>query len=210
MIQQSENELRERIVFHATSLFQRGYAPGTSGNISVKLDDGILLTPTNSCMGYLKPEILAKLDMNGKHMSGGKPSKEAILHLKIYEARPSAMAIVHLHSTHAVAVSCLKELDHKNAIPALTPYYVMKIGSLPVAPYHPPGDVALADAVATLANQHSAILLANHGPVVSGQTLDAAVYASEELEEAAKVYLLTCNLNARNLSQTQVDILKQQ
>ncbi|MFC1879289.1 3-oxo-tetronate 4-phosphate decarboxylase [Chloroflexota bacterium] len=199
MIQQRENELRERIVFHATSLFQRGYAPGTSGNISVKLDDGILLTPTNSCIGYLKPEILAKLDMNGKHMSGGKSSKEAILHLKVYEARPSAMAIFHLHSTHAVAVSCLKDLDHQNAIPALTPYYVMKIGSLPVAPYHPPGDVALADAVATLTNQHSAILLANHGPVVSGQTLDAAVYASEELEEAAKVYLLTSNLNARNL-----------
>lgn len=207
MNQPSESKLRERIVFHAASLFQRGYAPGTSGNISVKLEDGILLTPTNSCMGYLEPTELAKVDFNAVHVSGRKPSKEAILHLKVYEVRPKAMAIVHLHSTYAVAVSCLEDLDLQNAIPALTPYYVMKIGSLPVAPYHPPGDKELAEEAATLAELHAAILLANHGPIVSAGSLDAAVYASEELEEAAKIYLVTRNLNVRKLSQTQTNNL---
>jgi len=148
----SEGELREKIVFHAASLFQRGYAPGTSGNISVRLDDGILVTPAKACMGYLEPANLAVIDFSGRLISGGKPSKEAILHLKLYEARPQANAIVHLHSTYAVAVSCLEENDLNDALPPLTPYYVMKIGTLPVVPYYPPGDIALAGTVANLAS----------------------------------------------------------
>ncbi len=204
----SESEYRESIVLHADSLFQRGYAPGSSGNISVRLNDGILLTPANSCMGYLEPTSIAKIDFQGKHISGGKPSKEMIMHLKFYEARPEAAAIVHLHSTYAVAVSCLEDIDKQDAIPPITPYYVMKIGLLPVAPYHPPGDIALADAVAALAKEHAVVLLANHGPVVSANTLDAAVYASEELEEAAKLYLLLRYCDVRTLTPDQIAYLK--
>lgn len=202
-----EHRLREEIVRFGRSLFNRGLTAGSSGNISVRLDDGWLLTPTNACLGELEPAELAKLDWEGRHLSGAQPSKEAFLHRSMYEERDGAGAIVHLHSTHSAAVSCLGGLDCEDCLPPLTAYYVMKIGKLPLIPYHRPGDPALGDAIRGLARKHCAVLLANHGPVVSGTTLDAAVYATEELEETAKLFLLLRDLPSRPLDEDQIDEL---
>lgn len=202
-----EHRLREEIVRFGRSLFNRGLTAGSSGNISVRLDDGWLLTPTNACLGELDPAELAKLDWEGRHLSGAQPSKEAFLHRSMYEERDGAGAIVHLHSTHSAAVSCLGGLDCEDCLPPLTAYYVMKIGKLPLIPYHRPGDPALGDAIRGLARKHCAVLLANHGPVVSGTTLDAAVYATEELEETAKLFLLLRDLPTRPLDDAQIEEL---
>jgi len=175
---------------------------GSSGNISARLDDGWLLTPTNSCLGKLDPARLSKLDWDGRLVSGDAGSKEAFLHRAMYEA--GAGAIVHLHSTHAAAVSCMSGLDPASCIPPLTPYFVMKIGRLPLIPYHRPGDPKLGDAIRALAGKHSAVLLANHGPVVSAKTLEAAVYAMEELEETAKLFLLLRGHDPRALTDAQI------
>lgn len=204
----NESRLREQIVRFGRSLFDRGLTAGSSGNISVRLDDGWLLTPTNSCLGELDPAGLAKLDWQGRHLSGDPPSKEAFLHRSLYEERNGAGAIVHLHSTHSAAVSCISGLDPADCLPPLTAYYVMKIGRLPLVPYHRPGDPALGDAIRGLAGKHSAVLLANHGPVVSGTTLDAAVYAIEELEETAKLYLLLRGIPVSPLTAPQIQELK--
>lgn len=204
----SESTLREQIVEHGRSLFERGLSAGSSGNISVRLDDGWLLTPTNACLGRLDPARLSKLDWHGNLVSGDAPSKEAFLHRAMYEERAAANAIVHLHATHSAAVSCMCGLDHANCLPPLTAYHVMKIGRLPLIPYHRPGDAALADAIRALAGKHCAVLLANHGPVVSGATLEAAVYAAEELEETAKLFLLLHNMPTRPLSAPQIEELK--
>lgn len=204
----NESRLREQIVRFGRSLFDRGLTAGSSGNISVRLDDGWLLTPTNSCLGELDPAGLAKLDWQGRHLSGDPPSKEAFLHRSLYEERNGAGAIVHLHSTHSAAVSCISGLDPADCLPPLTAYYVMKIGRLPLVPYHRPGDPALGDAIRGLAGKHSAVLLANHGPVVSGTTLDAAVYAIEELEETAKLYLLLRGIPVSPLTAPQIEELK--
>ncbi|MDB5773187.1 MAG: putative aldolase [Burkholderia sp.] len=206
--QQQESRLREEIVEFGKSLFDRGLSAGSSGNISVRLDDGWLLTPTNASLGRLDPARLAKLDWDGRHISGDAPSKEAFLHRAMYEERKSARAIVHLHSTHSAAVSCMCGLNHDDCIPPLTAYFVMKIGRLPLIPYYRPGDAQLAEAIRTHARKHSAVLLANHGPVVSGATLEAAVYASEELEETARLFLLLRNTPTRPLDATQVEELK--
>ena len=205
----TENQLREQIVRFARSLFERGLTFGSSGNISARTEDGWLLTPTNSCMGHLDPGQLSKLDEDGRHISGLAPSKELFLHKAYYDQRDCAGAIVHLHSTHSVAVSCLPGLDPENVLPPITPYYVMKIGKLPLVPYYRPGDGALAKVVSGLAGQHSAVLLANHGPVVAGKSLEAAVYATEELEETAKLYLLLHAHQPRCLSPEQVEELEQ-
>jgi 3-dehydro-4-phosphotetronate decarboxylase len=207
-IPRDENLLREAIANRGQSLYERGLAPGSSGNISVRLDDGWLLTPTDSCLGRLEPSRLAKLDWNGRHLSGDPPSKEALLHRAMYEARPAAGAIVHLHSTCSAAVSCMSGLDAADCLPPLTAYYVMKVGRLPLVPYHRPGDPALEGAIRTLASEHSAVLLANHGPVVSGATLDAAMYAAEELEETARLFLLLRNVPTRPLSAEQIEELR--
>ena len=199
-----ENELRESIAIHGRSLFDRGLAAGSSGNISARLDDGWLLTPTDSCLGQLDPTRLSKLDWAGKHLSGDPPSKEAFLHRAIYSERASAKAIVHLHSTYSAAVSCMQGLDHDNCLPPLTAYFVMKIGRLPLIPYHRPGDASLADAIRELASTHAALLLANHGPIVSGASLEAAVYATEELEETAKLFLLLRGAPVSTLSDAQI------
>lgn len=199
-----ENELRERIATHGRSLFDRGLAAGSSGNISARLDDGWLLTPTDSCLGQLDPARLSKLDWTGKHLSGDPPSKEAFLHRAIYSERANANAIVHLHSTYSAAVSCMKGLDHDNCLPPLTAYFVMKIGRMPLIPYHRPGDASLADAIRELARTHAALLLANHGPIVSGPSLEAAVYATEELEETAKLFLLLRGAPVRALDESQI------
>ncbi len=203
-----ESRQREQIVEFGRSLFERGLTAGSSGNLSVRLDDGWLLTPTNASLGRLDPARLSKLDWEGKLVSGEQPSKEAFLHRAMYQQRDRAGAIVHLHSTHSAAVSCMCGLNHDDCIPPLTAYFVMKIGRLPLVPYHRPGDPALAGAIGALANKHSAVLLANHGPVVSGATLEAAVYAAEELEETAKLFLLLRDVPTRPLDAAQIDELK--
>ena len=200
----SEAALREQIALFGESLFNRGYGCGSSGNISVRLDDGLLVTPTNSCMGRLDPARISKLDAGGQHLEGDKPSKEAFLHLAVYQERPEAQAVVHLHATHSVAVSCIEGLDPKDVLPPITAYYVMRVGKLPLVPYYRPGDKALADAVREIARSHHAMLLANHGPVVAGKALDAAVYSAEELEETAKLFLLLRNERVRLLTEEQL------
>jgi len=200
----NEAKLREEICILGKSMFDRGLTPGSSGNISARVEDGWLMTPTNSCLGRLDPATLSKVDAKGNPVSGGKPTKEAFLHLSVYGQRPSAGAIVHLHSTHSVAVSCLSDIDPDQPIPPITAYYVMKIGNLVLLPYYPPGDMTLANAVREVAGKHHAILLANHGPVVAGRDLESAVYATEELEETAKLYLMLRGSRLKILSPEQV------
>jgi len=199
----TESELRDWICRHGESLHARGLAHGSSGNISARLDDGILVTPTNSCLGRLDPARISKLAPDGRLLSGDPPSKEGFLHLAMYEERQSARAIVHLHSTHCVAVSCLCHADWDDVLPPITAYSVMRVGTLPLVPYYPPGDESLADAVGKLAGKHHAVLLANHGPVVAGTTLAAATDAVEELEETARLFLLLRNERIRMLTPDQ-------
>ncbi|WP_375456001.1 aldolase [uncultured Methylobacterium sp.] len=204
----TESKLREDICRYGRSLFERGLTPGSSGNISLRLDDGgWLVTPTNASLGFLDPARIARLDAAGAVISGDKPTKEIPLHAALYESRRQARAIVHLHSTHAVAVSMLPEIDPRAVLPPLTAYYLMRTGGTALVPYYRPGDPAVADAIRGLAGRYSAVLLANHGPVVAGESLEAAVFATEELEETAKLYLLLRNLNPRHLSPAQVEDL---
>jgi len=187
----SDAKLREQICLLGKSLFDRGLTVGSSGNISTRTDEGNwLMTPTNSCLGRLDPARLSLVDAQGQLLGGDKPTKESFLHLSMYSERPDAGAVVHLHSTHSVAVSVLADIDRNEPIPPITAYYVMKIGRLKLLPYFAPGDMSLANAVREVAAKHHAILLANHGPIVAGKTLESAVYASEELEETAKLFLL--------------------
>lgn len=183
--------MRAEIVKFGALLYGRGLAHGTAGNLSVKLEDGtILVTPTNSSLAFLSPAQISKVSAEGIHLAGDPPSKEAFFHLAVYQERPEASAIVHLHSTHAVALSCLCHEDTSDVLPPLTAYQVMRIGRLPLLPYFRPGDRKLADAVRRIAGGHKAILLANHGPIVSGKSLQDAVHAYEELEETAKLFFL--------------------
>jgi ribulose-5-phosphate 4-epimerase/fuculose-1-phosphate aldolase len=200
----NESTAREQICAFGRSLFDRGLTFGSAGNLSVRLDDGWLMTPTNVSLGRLDPATLSKVDSAGNPVSGDKPTKEAFLHLSMYAQRPGAGAVVHLHSTHSVAVSVLAEIDPDEPIPPITAYYVMKIGKLALLPYYPPGDVALAGAVREVASRHHAVLLANHGPVIAGKDLETAVYATEELEETAKLYLMLRAEKLRLLSPDQV------
>lgn len=202
--------LREKLCACAHSLFARGLTFGTSGNLSVRLPEGgWLMTPTNVSLGDLDPASLSHLDENGRVVSGDAPTKEAFLHLSMYRKRPQCEAVVHLHSTHAVAVSCLCGLDASDCLPPLTAYYVMRIGRLPLIRYFPPGDQALAQEVEAMASTHHAVLLANHGPVVSGTSLDAAMSATEELEETAKLFLLLRGEKTSPLTTAQVEELRQ-
>ncbi|WP_441240503.1 3-oxo-tetronate 4-phosphate decarboxylase [Tardiphaga sp. 768_D3_N2_1] len=201
----TDTKLREEICRLGRSLFDRGLTPGSSGNISVRCDDGgWLVSPTNASLGSLDPARLSRLDSTGRLMSGDAPTKEVPLHTALYETRSAARAVVHLHSTHSVAVSMLPEIDPRAALPPMTPYYLMKCGATALVPYYRPGDPAVAGAIKGLAGKYSSVLLANHGPVVSGGSLEAAVYAIEELEETAKLYLLLRGLNPRHLSPAQV------
>jgi 3-dehydro-4-phosphotetronate decarboxylase len=204
----NESKLREEICRLGESLFTRGLTFGSAGNISARLEDGWLMTPTNFSLGRLDPARLAKLDANGKLVSGEPPTKETFLHRAMYSERPQASAVVHLHSTYSVAVSALADIDAANVLPPITAYYVMRVGRLPLVAYYPPGDPALADAVQRLAGKHHAVLLANHGPVVAGSTLDAAANAIEELEETAKLFLLLRGSKVRLLTNEQVAALK--
>ncbi len=204
----TEGELRRSLVDLGASLFARGFSVGSAGNISVRLTDGFLMTPTDSSLGRLDPLRLSKLDGNFEHLSGDPPSKEVFMHRAFLRARPQAGAVVHLHSTMATAVACLPDVDPAHPIPPLTPYFVMRVGrTLPVIPYYRPGDPAMEPAIAAAARSARAVLLANHGPVVSGRTLIDAVHAAEELEEAAKLFLLLRAAAPRRLTEAQVDML---
>lgn len=205
----NETAAREEIAKLAKSMFDRGLTFGSSGNISVRLDNGWLMTPTGVTMGGVDPARISKLDSAGNHVDGDKPTKESFLHLAMYDERPESGAIVHLHSTHSVAVSCLADIDHANVLPPITAYYVMRIGTLPLVPYFPPGDVNLAQAVREMASGHHAVLLANHGPVVAGKSLQDAVSATEELEETAKLFLMLRGSKTKFLDDVQVAELRE-
>jgi ribulose-5-phosphate 4-epimerase/fuculose-1-phosphate aldolase len=204
----NEAQARELIVEMALSMFERRLTFGSSGNISVRIDGGWLMTPTGSSLGRLDPARLSKLDDNGQLVSGDALTKESFLHLAMYREREKAGAVVHLHSTHSVAVSCLDGIDHEDVLPPITAYYVMRVGRLPLVPYYAPGDKALGEAVGRLAARHSAMLLANHGPVVAGTNLNAAIDAIEELEETARLYLLLHGRPTRFLTPEQIADLK--
>ncbi len=198
---------RERMCRHGESLFSRRYAVGGAGNLSVRLaDDCFLVTPTGSCLGRLEPEAIVKIHADGTLISGEKPSKEFTFHLSLYRARPAAGAIVHLHSTYLTALSCRRNLDPANAIRPFTPYYVMRIGSLPVVSYYRPGDPRIGRDLETLAQESSsnAFLLASHGPVVLGRDIDDAVDNAEELEETAKLLFLLRGEDIRYLADDEV------
>jgi ribulose-5-phosphate 4-epimerase/fuculose-1-phosphate aldolase len=201
--------VRDEIVETGRSLYLRGLSPGTSGNLSVRTDGGFLMTPTNASLGALDPDRLSVLDTAGNRVGGDPPTKEAWLHLALYAERSDAHAIVHLHSTYSVAVSCLDNVDEDDVLPPLTPYYVMRVGRLPLVPYGRPGDASLAGAVRERARGSAALLLANHGPIVAGATLSQAAAACEEIEETAKLVLLTQGLPTRLLTRQQADELRE-
>ena len=204
----SDAKLREQICSFSRSLFERGLTPGSSGNVSLRLEDGgYLMTPTNASLGFLDPARLSRLDRDGRLISGDKPTKEVPLHTALYDTRDGSGAVVHLHSIHSVAISMLPEIDPAAVLPPMTAYYVMKLGRTALLPYYRPGDDAVAGAIRGLAGRYASVLLANHGPVVAGASLDAAVYAMEELEETARLYLMLRGLNPRMLTQAQVDDL---
>lgn len=187
----SEAQLRQDLVRYARSMYERGYSSGGAGNISLKLPDGnVLATPTNSSFGDLDAEELSKVTMQGELLSGQKASKEVLMHLAMYRQRPQCGGIVHLHSPWLTALSCMPGLNYENALPPITPYYVMRVGKLPVVPYIRPGSPLIADEVEKLAINHNSILLANHGPIISGKNIREAVFNAEELEETAKLYFM--------------------
>jgi ribulose-5-phosphate 4-epimerase/fuculose-1-phosphate aldolase len=199
-----EQKARDGLVRWGKSLFDRGLTPGSSGNLSVRLADGWLFTPTNSCLGFLDADRLSRLDADGRHIGGDAPTKELPLHFAFYESRPTARAVVHLHSTHATALSCLADVDPDDAIPPITPYVVMRVGRVPVVPYTRPGSADVAPLIRARAPDHPAILLGNHGPVVAGTTLESAVFAMEELEETARLVLMTRGMAVRHLATQEI------
>lgn len=200
-----ESRAREDICRIAKSMFDRGLTCGASGNISVRLSDGtFLVTPTGSSMGFLDPAQISHLDAAMRHIGGDAPTKEVPLHAAFYDTRAGTGAVVHLHSSHAVALSMLPETDPENVLPPITPYAIMRLGKVQLLPFFLPGDPGMGDAVRGLAGRRSAVLLANHGPVVAGKDLWAASYAMEELEEAAKLTLLTRGTDARYLAPQEV------
>ncbi len=203
-----EVRLREEMAEAGAAFRALGLAPGTSGNLSARLDDGWLMTPTNVGLGDLVPERISKLDWDGNLLSGDKPTKESVLHRAFYENRPGTGAVVHLHAPHAVAVSCLDGLDETSCIAPITPYFVMRVGRLPLLPYFRPGDPAMGEAVAKVARERASVLLANHGPVVSGPSLASARAAMEELEETARLTLLLHGRPVRILGEDEIQPLR--
>lgn len=204
----SDAKARETICEYARSMFDRGLSFGSAGNISIRTDSGWLATPTGSSLGRLDPARLSAIDENGRHVSGDAPTKELGLHLAMYRERKPARAVVHLHATHSVAVSCLADINPENVLPPITAYYVMRVGTLPLIPCYAPGDEDLVEAVRRRASKHAALLLANHGPVLAGTSLAAAVDAIEELEETARLYLLLAGRKLRCLDAQQVAALQ--
>ena len=206
---QTEQQLRDEMCRWGASMFARGLTFGSSGNLSARLADGFLVTPTNSCLGFLETARLSKLDAHGNPVSGDAPTKEIPLHMAFYEARPQAGGVVHLHSTYATALSCLEDIDPDDAIPAITPYVVMRVGRVPLLPYTRPGSAEVKPLVLAKASEHAAVLLANHGPVVSARSFRDAVFAAEELEETAKLVFLTRGSPVRQLTDQAIrDLMK--
>jgi ribulose-5-phosphate 4-epimerase/fuculose-1-phosphate aldolase len=189
------------------SIFERGLTPGRTGNLSCRIGDEIMVTPTGASLGSLDARRLAIIDLDGRPVRGGLPTKEAAMHVALYRSRPAARAVVHLHSTHAVAVSCLADLDERSVLPPLTAYFAMRVGRLPLVPYFAPGDPSLSIAVEDLAHEHHAMLLANHGSVVAGDDLHVAADAAEEIEETARLSLLLHDRPTRPLTPGQVSAL---
>lgn len=200
-----ESLLRRQIAEFGASLFSRGFSVGSAGNISVRIEGGYLMTPTNSSLGRLDPEALSVLDEHWRHQAGPRPSKEVVMHRAMYEARPEAQAIVHLHSTYVTAYSCLAE---DGGIPPLTPYFVMRLGrDVPTVPYHRPGSAEMLDDILEAGRQSPGVVLANHGSIVAGDTLESAVNAAEELEVSAQLAFLLEGRPTRPLTEAQVQEL---
>jgi len=202
-----QDAARVAIVRAARSLFTRSLTHGSTGNISVRVGEQVLVTPTGSSLGTVEAADLSTIDLRGQHVAGPRPSKEAFLHAALLRARPQAGAVVHTHSTHSVAVSCLDGLDPDDVLPPLTAYFAMRVGRLPLLPYAAPGDSTLEATAERAAASHGALLLSNHGPVVAGATLSAAMDALEELEETAKLFLLLRGMPTRPLTGPQRDAL---
>lgn len=201
----SDTKLREQMCVLAKSLFDRGLTGGSTGNISARtLDGGLLVSPTGSSFGRLDPARLSLFDARGHHIAGDMPTKEMPLHSAFYETRSSAGAVVHLHSAHSVALSLLEDQDPDNFLPPLTPYAIMKLGKVALLPFFLPGDAAMGDAVRGLAGKRSAVMLAHHGPVVAGKDVEAACNAIEELEDTARLALLTHGMARRQLNAAQI------
>ena len=201
----TETQLREQICLLAKSLFDRGLTGGSTGNISARTTDGgLLVSPTGTSFGRLDPARLARFDPAGRHIEGDEPTKEMPLHAAFYDTRSSAGAVVHLHSFHSVALSMLDDVDHDNFLPPMTPYAIMKLGKVRLLPLFLPGDPAMGEAVRGLAGKRSAVMLANHGPVVAGKDVEAACNAVEELEDTARLALLTRGMNPRLLTSAQI------
>lgn len=203
-----ETNLRDLICTLAKSMFDRGLTGGSTGNISARTPDGgLLVTPTGSSFGQLDPARLSRFDAQGKLISGDLPTKEMPLHSAFYDTRSTAGAVVHLHSCHAVAWSMMPGLDPDNFLPPLTPYAIMKLGRVKLLPFYMPGDPAMGDAVRGLAGKRSAVMLANHGPVVAAKDVEAACFAIEELEDTARLAMLMRGYDARMLTHGQVQAL---
>lgn len=204
----AESALREQICLLAKSMFDRGLTGGSTGNISARTDDGgLLVSPTGTSFGRLDPGRLSRLDNQGTLISGDKPTKEMPLHTAFYETRSSAGAVVHLHSCHSVAWSLMPDVDADNFLPPLTPYAIMKLGKVRLLPFFLPGDPAMGEAVRGLAGKRSAVMLANHGPVVAGKDIEAACNAIEELEDTARLAIMMRGFPERRLSDAQVSDL---
>ncbi|WP_415921150.1 aldolase [Tateyamaria sp. SN6-1] len=201
----SDAALREQICLLARSLFERGLTHGSTGNISARTaDGGLLVSPTGTSFGRLDPARLARFDSAGAHVEGDKPTKEMPLHSAFYDTRSTAGAVVHLHSCHSVAWSMMPEANEDDFLPPLTPYGIMKLGRVKLLPFFLPGDPAMGEAVRSLAGKRSAVMLANHGPVVAGKDVEAACNAIEELEDTARLAMMMRGVEARGLSPAQV------
>ncbi len=201
----AEARLRETLCDLAASLYQRGLTHGSTGNISARCEDGgLLVSPTGTSFGRLDPARLARFDAAGRHVGGDPPTKEMPLHRAFYDTRDGTGAVVHLHSCHSVALSMLPSDDPQNWLPPLTPYAIMQLGKVTLLPYFRPGDAAMGDAVRGLNGRRAAVMLANHGPVVAGKTVEAACNAVEELEATARLALMLRGLPARALDGAQI------
>ena len=201
----SESQLREHICLLAKSMFDRGLTGGSTGNISARTEDGgLLVSPTGTSFGRLDPARLSRFDPEGRLVDGDAPTKEMPLHTAFYDTRSNAGAVVHLHSCHSVALSMMEDVDPDNFLPPMTPYSIMKLGKVKLLPFFLPGDAAMGEAVRGLAGKRSAVMLANHGPVVAGKDVEAACNAIEELEDTARLALLTRGMNPRILNHEQV------
>ena len=202
----NESKLREQICMFASSMFNRGLTHGSTGNISVRLNnDDILVTPSGSSFGRLDPNQIVKVTKNGELLGSLTPTKELPLHQAFYETRGmKSGAVVHLHSTHSVALSMLPDINEDSVLPPYTPYSIMLLGKVKLLPFFVPGDPAMGEAIKGLAGKRSAVLLANHGPVVSGKNLESSVNAIEELEATAKLALILKGAKPIELNENQI------